>query len=240
MFPITQKFISGHNRPNRKLDAIRAIILHWTANTNRGANAMANRNYFNSVHYDKNGNLIYASAHFIVDSVSIVQCLPENEVGYHVGAKASKYTATAKRIMGSSGSPNYVTIGIEMCVNSDGNFDVTRAQSIELTRMLAKKHSISRENILRHFDITGKDCPRMMLEQSIWDAFLDEVFTESSVVPSYKVNVSQLNVRSGAGTNYAILRKLGMGDVVEVTDKFGLWYEIGVGEFVHGDYLVRL
>lgn len=240
MFAITQKLIGGHNRPGRKLDALRAIILHWTANTNRGANAIANRNYFNSMHYDANGNLIYASAHFIVDSGSIVQCLPEDEVGYHVGAKAIRYTPTAKRIMGASASPNYVTIGIEMCVNSDGNFDITRAQTVELTRMLAKKHGITRENILRHFDITGKDCPRMMLENTVWDGFLDDVFTEVSTVPSYKVNVSSLNVRGGAGTNYPILRKLALGDLVTVSDRFGVWCEIGVGKYVHGDYLVRV
>jgi N-acetylmuramoyl-L-alanine amidase CwlA len=67
MFPITEQFITGHNRPYRKLDGLKAIIIHWTANTNRGANAMANRNYFNSKHYDTNGNIIYASAHYIID-----------------------------------------------------------------------------------------------------------------------------------------------------------------------------
>lgn len=240
MFPITLALISGHNRPNRPLVAIRAIIIHWTANLNRGANAMANRNYFNSLHYDAQGNVIYASAHFIVDSQSIVQCLPENEVGFHVGAKPFKYTATAKRIMDTSTSPNSVTIGIEMCVNSDGNFDITRAQTIELTRMLAKKYSISRENVLRHFDITGKDCPRMMLDNTVWNSFLDEVFTEVPFFNSYKVNVSQLNVRGGAGTNYPVLRKLALGDMVIVNDKFGIWCEVGNGEFVHGDYLVKV
>lgn len=239
MFPITELFISGHNRPYRKLDGIKAIILHWTANTNRGANARANRNYFNSKHYDKNGNVIYASAHYIVDSTSIVQCLPDNEVGYHVGAKASRYTDTAKRIMGGSGSPNYVTLGIEMCVNSDGNFDITRAQTVELTRMLARKYNISRENVLRHYDITRKDCPRMMLEETVWNTFLDEVFAEAAVTQRYRVNVAQLNVRAGAGTQFPIQRKLAMGDMVTVLDKVGLWYQIGQEEFVHSDYLVK-
>lgn len=240
MFPITEQFISGHNRPYKKLDGLKAIIIHWTANTNRRANAMANRNYFNSKHYDANGNVIYASAHYIVDSTAIVQCLPDNEVGYHVGAKASRYTDTAKRIMGGISSPNYVTIGIEMCVNSDGNFDITRAQTVELTRMLARKYNISRENILRHYDITRKDCPRMMLEESIWGAFLDEVFASAAVTNSYRVNVAQLNVRAGDGTQNPIVRKLAKGDIVTVLDKLGVWYQIGQGEFVHGDYLVKV
>lgn len=240
MFPITEQFISGHNRPYRKLDGLKAIIIHWTANTNRGANARANRNYFNSKHYDANGNVIYASAHYIVDSTAIVQCLPDNEVGYHVGAKASRYTDTARRIMAGSGSPNYVTIGIEMCVNSDGNFDITRAQTIELTRMLSNKYNISRDNILRHYDITRKDCPRMMLDEGIWNSFLDEVFASSAAINSYRVNVSQLNVRAGDGTQHPILKKLAMGDIVTVLNKFGIWYQIGEGEFVHSDYLVKV
>lgn len=240
MFPITEQFISGHNRPYRRLDGLKAIIIHWTANTNRGANAMANRNYFNSIHLDANGNLIYASAHYIVDSTSIVQCLPDDEVGFHVGAKASRYTDTAHRIMGGSGSPNYVTIGIEMCVNSDGDFNVTRSQTVELTRALAKKYSISRENILRHYDITRKDCPRMMLDEAVWSSFLDEVFASASVTDSYRVNVAQLNVRAGDGTQNPIVRKLAMGDIVTVLDKSGVWYQIGQGEFVHSDYLAKV
>lgn len=239
MFPITERFITGHNRPHRPLTALKAIIIHWTANTNRGANALANRNYFNAKHYDSKGNLIYASAHYIVDSTSIVQCLPDLEVGFHVGAKAHRYTETARRIMGTSSSPNNVSVGIEMCVNSDGNFDITRAQTIELTRMLAKKYNITRENVLRHYDITRKDCPRMMLDDTIWNTFLDEVFADAAVLNRYRVNVSQLNVRAGAGTQFAIQRKLTMGDIVTVLDKVGIWYQIGAEEFVHSDYLVK-
>lgn len=240
MFPISEQFISGHNRPYRKLDALKAIIIHWTANTNSGANAMANRNYFNSKHYDASGNIIYASAHYIVDSTTIVQCLPDNEVGYHVGAKASRYTDIARRIMAGSGSPNYVTIGIEMCVNSDGDFNITRTQTIELTRALSKKYAIARENVLRHYDITRKECPRMMLDENVWNTFLDEVFANAATIDSYRVNVSQLNVRSGDGTQNPIVRRLIMGDIVTVLDKLGLWYQIGQGEFVHGDYLVKV
>lgn len=240
MFPITERFITGHNRPNRPLVALKAIIIHWTANTNKGANALANRNYFNSKHYDAKGNLIYASAHYIVDSTSIVQCLPDLEVGFHVGAKAHRYTETAHRIMGSSASPNNVCIGIEMCVNSDGNFDITRAQTIELARMLAHKYSIPRENMLRHYDITGKDCPRMLLDETVWQQFVDAIYTRPSAANLYRVNVSQLNVRAGAGTQYAVLKKLELGTIVTRLSTSGIWYQIGENEYVHSDYLVKV
>ena len=167
MFTIRQMFISGHCRPESKLSRISAIIIHWTANLSPKAGAVANRNYFSSSPVGKDGKPIYASAHYIVDSTCIVQCLPDEEVGYHVGSKT--YKPEGVRIMGSTGSPNYVSIGIEMCVNSDGDFNITRAQTVELTRFLAHKYNVERNNILRHFDITGKDCPQMMIDDQVWN-----------------------------------------------------------------------
>lgn len=241
MFPINQRFITGHCRPYRKLERVAAIIIHWTANTRRGAGAMANRNYFSSSPKTPEGKLIYASAHFCVDSVSIVQCLPEDEVGYHVGS-SRPYKPDGIRIKGNSSSPNNVTIGIEMCVNEDGDFNITRTQTILLTRYLAQKYNITRQNILRHFDITGKDCPKMMLDNNIWNQFLDEVFliNQPTTQKQFKVNVSELNVRQGPGTNYNILRKLKLGDTIYIEDYSGKWGKILNSEWVHTDYLIEL
>ena len=239
MFPITQRFIAGHCRPYRKLERITAIIIHWTANTRRGAGAMANRNYFSSSPKTLEGKPIYASAHFCVDSVSIVQCLPEDEVGYHVGS-SKPYKPEGIRIKGSSSSPNNVTIGIEMCVNEDGDFNITRQQTILLTRYLTEKYSITRQNVLRHFDIPGKDCPKMMLDNNIWNQFLDEVFSVSPVAQKlFKVNVSELNVRQGPGTNFSILRKLRFGDSISIFESAGKWGRIGNNEWVHTDYVIE-
>lgn len=235
MFPITQSFITGHNRTNRKLNALKAIIIHWTANTNKGANAMANRNYFNTKHLTPSGSLVYASAHYNVDSTCILQCLPDDEVGYHVGAKAFRYTATARRLMGDLSSPNYVTIGIEMCVNSDGDFDITRAQTVELTRYLANKYGLGRADVLRHYDITGKDCPRMMIEEAAWSSFLDDVFVKETTM--YRVCPGFLNIRAGADTTYPVVGKVTMNQIVKVTEKKGEWFKIGEKQFVHGKFL---
>ncbi len=246
MFPITQRFITGHCRPYRKLERVTAVIIHWTANTRRGAGAMANRNYFSSSPKTPEGKPIYASAHFCVDSISIVQCLPEDEVGYHVGS-SRPYKPDGIRIKGNSSSPNNVTIGIEMCVNEDGDFNITRSQTIELTRYLVQKYNISRINVLRHFDITGKDCPKMMLDNNVWNNFLDEVFmvnsssthSQNPTAKQLRVNVSELNVRKGPGTNFNILRKLKLGDRISIYEYNGKWGRIGIDEWVHSDYLIE-
>lgn len=241
MFPIIQKFITGHCRSYRKLERVTAIIIHWTANTRKGAGAMANRNYFNSSPKTPDGKLIFASAHYCVDSTSIVQCLPEDEVAYHVGS-SKPYKPEGLRIMGNSKSPNNVTVGIEMCVNEDGNFTITRSQTIELTRYLAQKYNISKQNVLRHFDITGKDCPKMMLDNIVWEQFRNEVFllTNIPIKNLFKVNVSELNVREGPGTNYPIKRKLKFAEDIEIIELNGKWGKIKDGEWIHTDYIIEV
>jgi len=127
-----------------------------------------------------------------------------------------------------------------MCVNEDGDFNITRQQTILLTRYLIEKYNIARQNVLRHFDITGKDCPKMMLDNNVWNQFLDEVFSVSTVAQKlFKVNVSELNVRQGPGTNFSILRKLKFGDTISIFEYNGKWGRIGNNEWVHTDYVIE-
>lgn len=126
----------------------RGLVIHWTANKRAGANAVANRNYFNNP-------TTVASAHYIVDDKQIVRCLPENEMGYHVGAKSYKPDALQKL----SSYPNNCTIGIEMCVNSDGDFKAMYQRTIELAADILKRYDWSVDKVWRHFDVTGKNCP---------------------------------------------------------------------------------
>jgi N-acetylmuramoyl-L-alanine amidase CwlA len=62
-----------------------------------------------------------------------------------------------------------------MCVNADGNWSITYKNSIQLTASLLKKHNLSVNNLYRHYDITGKDCPRMMIREMAWDKFKEDV-----------------------------------------------------------------
>ena len=62
-----------------------------------------------------------------------------------------------------------------MCVNSDSDFVKTRQNTIELTIDLLKKHNFIASNVFRHFYITGKDCPKMMIDRNACYKFLLEV-----------------------------------------------------------------
>ena len=166
MIPIQQKILTNHNRPKNKLRSVKAVVIHWTANKGKGANAMANRNYFNSTERS-------ASAHYIVDDSNIIQCIPDNEVAYHVGNKS--YQPKGLKLMEGVYSPNWFTIGIEMCVNSDGNFDKTEENTINLVCSLLREHKLQVKNLLRHYDITKKDCPHMYIKEDKWAEFKDKV-----------------------------------------------------------------
>ncbi len=168
MLPITQMLLSNKAaNPGKKLRGAKGVVIHWTANINRGANAIANRNYFNTFRQGNN-----TSAHYIVDDSKIVQCVKDDEIAYHVGAK--KYTAIGDKLREKL-SPNLFLIGIEMCVNKDGDWGKTYQNSVELVAYLLKKCNLCIDNLYRHYDITGKDCPKMLLQQSAWDKFKNDV-----------------------------------------------------------------
>lgn len=243
MLPITQRLLDNYNRPGlqgRMIKQLKAIIIHYTANSNRGAGAIANRNYFNTKPYirDRNGNIIYASAHYIVDDKNIIQCIPDNEVAYHVGARSYKPLIYNTLGIPQGDSPNNYTIGIEICVNVDSDFNVARQNTVELTDYLLRTHNLTIQQVYRHYDITGKNCPAMMIEQAKWQAFLDDVAQVRLSTGTLRVNTATLNVRAGAGTNFPIKRQVKNGDILQKQGQDGIWYKIGEDEWVHSNYVL--
>ncbi|MDF2679712.1 MAG: putative N-acetylmuramoyl-L-alanine amidase [Brevibacillus sp.] len=147
-------------RPGTKITP-KGLVIHWTANEGKGANAAANRNYFNNPTTE-------ACAHYIVDDRQIVRCLPENEMGYHVGAKSYKPEALQQL----SSYPNNCTIAIEMCVNADGHFQTMYQNTLELAADILKRYGWDVHDLWRHYDITGKNCPAFFVS----DAFSLQYF----------------------------------------------------------------
>lgn len=153
MFNIKQDFlpVNRYTRPGQKMSKVKGIVIHWTANENAGADDVAHRRYFG-------GNAIsahsYASAHYFVDSDSIVQIIPDNEMAYHVGASSYRTNRLGRY-------PNDCTIGVETCVNKRGEgFKQALEQSAMLCAKLLKENGLGIDDLYRHYDITGKDCPK--------------------------------------------------------------------------------
>ena len=156
---------SKYTRTQRKLTKVKAIVIHWVANTK--SKAISNRNYFESLkngkvsYVDKRGkkHYRYASAHYVIGlQGEIIQCVPNNEQAYHVGAH--RYTQYALKNL--STHPNNCTIGIELThINDEGKFTEKTLESCAcLVAKLLKKYNLTTKNIIRHYDVTKKVCPR--------------------------------------------------------------------------------
>ena len=145
-----------YSRPGDSVSKIRGIVIHYTANP--GSTAMQNRNYFEGL---KDSHETKASSHFIVGlEGEIVQCIPTWEVAY------------------ASNERNSDTISIETCHRSaDGSYTEETYQSmVELTAWLCKKFDLTEKDVIRHYDVTGKICPKYFVEhEDVWDDFKQDV-----------------------------------------------------------------
>lgn len=148
------------------------IVIHDTDNRAYGAGAIANRNYF------ANHDDAEASAHYIVDDKNIVQALEDNWFGWHIG---DKYKDVKPNVPDAK---NNNSIGIEITVNPDSDFDIAMKNAIELVKYLMAKHNIPASNVIRHNDATGKICPKMMIKDRpyLWDVFKNAIGSNSSTV----------------------------------------------------------
>ena len=155
--PIVQLLLpaSASNTPRKPLVAAQYITIHETANPAKGANAVMHGRWLLNL---ANDGADEPSWHFTVDDHQIVQHMPINRAGYHAGD-------------GGNGTGNMQSIGIELCVNSDGDIQKTRDNAAWLVRKLRSETGIPADRVVQHNHWSGKDCPRL-LRQSGWAAFV--------------------------------------------------------------------
>jgi N-acetylmuramoyl-L-alanine amidase CwlA len=195
------------NRPGTLMNKVTGHVVHWTANEGKGSNAVANRNYFNrkwrviaskiyEIYNNAKGKPVSfrkASAHLNVDDGTLTENIPwkkgKAEMAYHVGAEADEYMSGILKKLGST-YPNNCTIGLEICVNSDGDFKKAYANAVKVSAMVLKEHGLTVDQMYRHYDITGKLCPGFFTDNSYakkylsttkdlaWQAYKDAVAKE--------------------------------------------------------------
>ena len=125
------------NRPGG-VNSMQYITLHDTGNPAKGANAL------NHAQYLKGSPAV--SWHYTVDDTRVVQHLPDSEEAWHTGTRKG----------------NTTSIGIEVCINSDGNLTAAYDRAAVLCAGLCKQHAIPVGNIVQHNFWNGKDCPKTM------------------------------------------------------------------------------
>lgn len=114
------------------------ITIHETANTAKGANALNHAKFLDN---QARGTADRAASwHFTVDDKEIYQHLPVNEVGWHAGNKTG----------------NYESIGIEIAVNQDGNYEKAVENARKLAAYLMNDLNISLDKVQKHQFWSGK------------------------------------------------------------------------------------
>lgn len=141
-----------HCRPGTERK-IKYVVIHETANTAKGANAENHSKYL------KDGGAGNVSWHYTVDEKEIYHHIPDNEVAWHAGERDG----------------NEHGIGVELCVNSDGDFEKTFENGARLTAYLLETYDLSIDDVFQHNRFSGKNCPTKIRESGRWDEFLSRV-----------------------------------------------------------------
>ena len=160
------KFIQAHrsNYASPRTHAIDHIVIHYTANN--GDTAVGNCKYFQNVLAKP------SSAHYFVDSEEIAQSVKEGDRAFHADNREM----------------NDRSIGIEMCSRKDnaGVYYIpcaTVTRTVELVKELMAKYKIPAENVIRHYDVTGKKCPEPFVRRpEQWADFKAALKKEEKIV----------------------------------------------------------
>lgn len=228
-----------HSRPQIPLTKVTKVAVHYTGNA--GSSALATRNYFENCKYGGR----YVSSHFVVGlNGEVIQCIPLNEWSY------------------CTNEANGYSISIETChPKSDGIFnDSTYISLCELCAMLLKKYELTTNDLIRHYDVTQKQCPlhwvptkyqSKAVATARWNRFKQDVqtvmnngkvtrnntadITESNINNNKNTSASEnsinkapyiirviddsLNVRKGAGLNYAVTAVIKKGEAYTIIEE---------------------
>ena len=144
--------VDGDSRRGVYLEGVRDIVIHYVGNPN--STAQQNRDYYANPSSE-------VSSHFVIGlKGEIIQCIPLHE----------KSSASNHR--------NKDTISIEVChPDESGKFTDASYQSlVNLTAWLCDICDLDSNDVIRHYDITGKQCPLYFVtHEDAWKKFLQAV-----------------------------------------------------------------
>lgn len=187
------------------------IAVHNTAND---ASAMSEVSYMI-------GNNNQTSFHAAVDDYRIVQGIDFNRNTWNAGD-------------GTNGKGNRTQISIEICYSKSGGERFEKAEKLaaKYIAYLLKQYGWGIEKVSKHQDYSGKYCPHRTLDLG-WERFLNLIRAElgenttptQSATPStttnytVKINTADLNVRSGAGVNYPVVKTVHKNEVYTIVEE---------------------
>ncbi len=223
--------------PKRTLSSIKKIVIHYTGND--GDTDENNGKYFAR-------NIVNSSAHYFVDEDSITQSVPDDYVAWSVGGnKYNNCNVTGGgKYYGIATNAN--TLNIEICDDAKNGVvypsAATLQNAIEFTKVKMAQYNLTKEDVIRHFDVTGKSCPAYWVDDAKWKTeFWDKLSGETTrttpnviatevpfLIKVDKVKCGDvLNVRQEPNASARITAKLAYNDpntytIIEVRNGWGL------------------
>jgi N-acetylmuramoyl-L-alanine amidase CwlA len=148
--------VNDYSRPGTQLKKINAIVIHYVGNP--GTTAAQNRSYYGKL---ADTHETSASSNFLIGmNGEILACVPVNEVAY------------------CSNQRNDDTISIECChPDESGKFtEDTYDAAVKLTAWLCDTLGLDSADVIRHYDVTGKECPKYFVDhEDAWELFKADV-----------------------------------------------------------------
>lgn len=163
---------AGNYSPGRS-KPIKYIVIHYTSNN--GDTARGNASYFSS-------KILRASANYFVDENEIYLSVSEQDTAWHCGTTGT-YKHTDCR--------NVNSLGVELCSRKDGagKYFFTKEtvdNAVDLVKELMTKYNVPIENVIRHYDVTGKNCPAPFVQdEKQWQAFKARLEEEEEMEIKY-------------------------------------------------------
>lgn len=172
-------------RTGKKLTKCLGLVVHWIG-VNQPRAEVIRRNFERDT----------CGAHYISDwnDGHIIQCVPEEEICYHVGASSGfSYTQTKKDLCGAK-NPNWYFVGIECCISPQDkppadyaapgkHMDLGKPSEAQYRGLVAfaadflTRHGLTPEKgLYLHNDITNKVCHVWFAkDRTRWERFKADV-----------------------------------------------------------------
>lgn len=184
------------------------------------------------------------SMHYLVGARNVIKLLEDDWRGWHVGDKPSKYVTNSN------------SISIAMFISGSRDINRTLKNVVTLVNKLRNIYEISVDNVKRHYDVTGKRCPEILIPEGAWNRFklalkgvddelkpiaegkgIDVLYSDNPKEKTIKVkdinrdgeviNIeTNLAVRRGAGDENFVIGHLLASQKVMVVQESGSWYKI--------------
>lgn len=161
MYYFTERYRTKYHSARKQ--KINWIVVHYTGTA---ASALANARAIEKPLKSPR------STHYFVDGEQVLAVVPESRAAWHVGGQDE-----AKKLPVC----NQNAVGVDLCEDklvydadhrsvSDHDWfftDETEATGAELIAQIMRRHGIPIEHVVRHYDVTGKWCPRPFVGDDI-------------------------------------------------------------------------